>query len=264
MNKLNSYYKFLIVVIILFSMFFFLNKNISSFINKSSIKNTALHIVSPILKVNNYNIFNIKRITKEKNKLERQVIEQSIIKRENKNLKKEIRDLKEITKLTTTYSDTELVYAKTIIRNKMYWYSTLIIDKGSNNKIKENDIVVTQNGLIGWVKSTTKDYSTVKLITNSDKQSQISVMIEIEDNTFTGTIEGYSYPYLKVNIPFKIEELPDNAELYTSGLGNIPKKIYIGKAEKKQTDNYNLSTILYVKPKQNMNDINYVVILKNK
>ena len=44
----------------------------------------------------------------------------------------------------------------------------------------------------------------------------------------------------------------------------MPKGIYIGKVVKTEIDKYNLSQIVYVKPKQEFSNINYVTILKEK
>ena len=264
MRIVHWYYKFLIVFIIFFSMFFLLNRNISSVVNKSNYKNYMSFISTSFSYIDKYNVFKYKKIVKRNEQLDKELLMKNTIDNEKTNLSEEIKVLKETMKLKNTYSNYDLVYAKTVIRNKMYWYSTITIDKGINDGIEEGFAVVSKDGLIGIVKSVTKDYSTVKLITNSDRENKISTMVKSLDKTKIGLIEGYNYPYIKVSLTTDENGIKIGDILTTSGLGNLPKGIYIGKIQKIEKDNYNLGTILYVEPNQDMNNINYVAVLKNK
>ena len=246
--KIHWYYKFLIVFLIFFSMFFLFNKNISYFVNNSSLKS---YINSLLVSIS----------SSDDNK-EDSLINNTLLE-ENTNLKEEIAKLKELMKLKGTYTGYKMIYSKTIIRNKMYWYNTIVIDKGSSDGVKEGNAVVGLNGLIGIISNTTKDSSTVKLITNNDTNYRISGAVKKEKETVVGLIEGYNYPYIKVSLVESLKvELGD--KFYSYGLENFPKNIYIGEVKKIKKDNYDLSTILYIEPKQDMNDINYVVVLNNK
>lgn len=264
MRKVHWYYKFLIIFTILFSMFFLLNRNLSGFVNRSIYKNYMDSINVPFSYIDKYNIFKYKRIVKRNGQLEKELLMRNTIENEKTNLKEEIKVLKETMKLKNTYSNYDLIYAKTIVRNKMYWYSTITIDKGMNDGVEEGSAVVSKDGLVGVVKSVTKDYSSVKLITNSDRDNKISTMVKSLDKTKIGLIESYEYPYIRVSLTTDEKGIKADDSLFTSGLGSLPKGIYIGKIKKIEKDNYNLGTILYVEPVQDMNDINYVVVLKSK
>ena len=264
MRKVHWYYKFLLCFIIFFSMFFLFNRNISSFMNKSVYKNSINHIHKPFSLISKYSFFNYKKIIERNEELENKVLTLSTRESEESSLKEEINTLKETMKLKNNYSNYDLIFSKTIIRNKMYWYNTITIDKGLDNDIEEGYAVISDNGLIGTIKSTTKDYSTVKLITNNDRENRISIMIRTKEKTKIGLIEGYEYPYLKISLTTDEKGIGIGDSITTSGLGDLPKGIYIGMVKKIEKDNYNLSTILFVEPKQDMNDINYVAVLKNK
>ena len=264
MKKVNWYYKFLIVIIIFFSMFIFLTKNMSNIINSSSYKGYMNYIGIPINSIKKYNIFNNKNLVKENQKLEKKLIELETNNNENQSLKDEIQELKETMNLKKTYSSYDIIYSKTINRNKMYWYSTITIDKGVKDGIKVGDAVVNYNGLIGIIKSTNKSSSSVKLITNSDKDNKISVMVNAEGKTKIGNIEGYEYPYIIVSLATDKTGIKEGDKLITSGLGSLPKNLYIGEIKLIKTDDFNLSNILYVEPKQDMNNINYVAVLSLK
>ena len=129
MKKLHWYYKFLIVFLIFFSMFFLLTKNMSNIINSSIYKNYLNFISVPFDFLNKYNIFNYKNVLEKNEELEKSLIIIENDKQDKKNLEEEVKELKELLKLENLYTDYKKVYARTIQRNKMYWFDTIKIDK---------------------------------------------------------------------------------------------------------------------------------------
>ena len=83
----------------------------------------------------------------------------------NNSLKQEIKELKELLNLNSTLSEYTTINATIISRNDLYWFNTVIIDKGKKDGLKKNMAVITQNGLIGKISKTTKKTSEIKLIT---------------------------------------------------------------------------------------------------
>lgn len=260
MRKLHWYYKFLIIFIIFFSMFFLLSKNMSNIINSTPYKNYINFISVPFDFINKYNIFKYKSVLEKNEELSKRMIVITNEKEELESLRKEVEDLKELVQIEKTFIEYETIYAQVISRNKMYWFNTVILNKGSKSGISENSIVVTDKGLLGIVTGVTKDYSTVKLITNSEN-NKISVGIKTNESFKYGTIIGYDYPFIKVELTSSDKDIKLGDSLVTSGLGNLPKNIKIGKIEKQEKDSYGVSNILYVKPYQDMEDINYVAVL---
>ena len=168
--------------------------------------------------------------------------------------------------LKNTHSEYKLENAKVISRNNQFWLNTITIDKGLNEGIKKESAVITANGLIGKISQVTKKYSEVKLLTSNDLTYKTSVLIRIDNKDYYAILNGYDREnnLLKVtsidkNIPTKV-----NDAVLTSGLGNMPRGIYIGKIVSSEIDNYDLSKTLYVKTEQDFNSINYVTILKEK
>lgn len=260
MRKLHWYYKFLIIFIVFFSMFFLLSKNMSNIINSTPYKNYINFISVPFDFINKYNIFKYKSVLEKNEELSKRMIVITNEKEELESLRKEVEDLKELVKIEKTFTEYETIYAQVISRNKMYWFNTVILNKGSKSGITSDSIVVTDKGLLGIVTGVTKDYSTVKLITNSEN-NKISVGIKTNENFKYGTIIGYDYPFIKVELTSSDKDIKLGDSLVTSGLGNLPKNIKIGKIEKIEKDSYGVSNILYVKPYQDMEDINYVAVL---
>lgn len=179
------------------------------------------------------------------------------------NLKKEIQELKDSLELNTLISDYEKINATVINRNLGYWYDTVIIDKGSSSGIKENMAVTTKQGLIGKIIKTTRNTSTVKLLT-SDTNNKVSIQIK--------TKEGYLYGILnsKTDDNYYIVEGISNTRnldigslVSTTGKGDIfPSGILIGEVFEINKDNFDLEAIIKVKPSINIDNFNYVTVLR--
>ncbi len=186
---------------------------------------------------------------------------------ENIELRKELKSMKEELNIKHILSDYEYLNATVITRNVSYWYNTITIDKGSYNGVKVDMAVVNNKGLIGRVVSTTTFTSDVKLISSNDTVNKISITISDGKNSVNGLIKGYNYNtnYLEVEGISNTEKINENAYVYTSGLGGIfPSGILIGSVKNIATDEYDLAKLIDVEPSVNLNDINYVAILKRK
>ena len=85
MRKVHWYYKFLIVFIIFFSMFFLLNRNISSVVNKSNYKNYMSFISASFSYIDKYNVFKYKKIVKRNEQLEKELLMKNTIDNEKTN-----------------------------------------------------------------------------------------------------------------------------------------------------------------------------------
>ena len=183
----------------------------------------------------------------------------------NDSLTAEVKELKELLNLNSTLSEYEIENATVLSRNKSYWLNTLTIDKGKDDDIKKNMVVINSEGMIGVVSKVSKNSSEVKLITTNDINTKISVSIRINEVDNYGILNGYNskdnlikIAQLDKNIPVKEGDI-----VTTSGLSEyIPRGIYIGKVKKIESDKYNLSKIIYVESEQNFNNIHYVTVLK--
>lgn len=240
------------------TMFFTLTKNMSKIVNSSPYKNYINFISVPFNFIEKYNILNYKKVINQNQKMKQELLKEKIKEQEIQILKEEQKDLNQILKIKDTYQDYQKKYAKITTRNKMYWYNTITINKGTKDGIKKQSPVLTDKGLIGEIESVTKNFSTVKLIT-SNKENKIS--IRIKEKTYQhATIIGYKYPYLKAELT-NGQNIKKGQKVTTSGLGNIPKNIPIGKVEKIEKDKYEVAFIAYIKPYQDMNNITYVGVL---
>lgn len=202
----------------------------------------------------------------EENKILKSNIERiESLEAENIELKQELKKMKEELNVDKVLSDYNYLNATVISRNSLYWYNTLTIDKGSKNDVEEGMVVVNSTGLIGKITNVSKHSADVKLITTTDTNNKISVIITNGDNNLVGVINGYDYDdgYLKVEGISNTETVSVGDMVYTSGLGGVfPSGILIGYVDSITTDVYDLAKIINVKPSAKFDNINYVTILK--
>ena len=147
-----------------------------------------------------------------------------------------------------------LIVSKVYLRDIYDFTNTLTIYKGTNSGLKEGLAVINNSGLIGTIKSVSDEASVVELITS--KNSNISV--RINDN----------YGILKMdNGALVVKDLVANSdisigdEIYTSGLGNLPSDIYVGKVINVSLNNTEIEKIIEVDLAVDLNNINYILVV---
>ena len=184
-----------------------------------------------------------------------------------KELQKEVKELKKTLDLNATLSEYNTINATVVNRNIGYWYNNLTIDKGSKNGVKKGDAVVTNKGLIGKVVNVSNFSSSIKLLTSDEISNKISVKVENNGEYYYGLLIGYDSER-KI---YKIEGITDYKKIEkgnlvtTTGLTDyFPSGLIVGKVSRIVKDEYDLSSIVEVKPSANFEDINTVVVLNRK
>lgn len=180
---------------------------------------------------------------------------------------KEIEELKKLHDIKTTLTEFDTISALVIERNRMYWFNTITINKGSDEGIGLDMAVITGDGLLGKVNKVSKKTSEIKLLTTNDQNSKISVMIKDEDDIIYGIMQGYDNEnnYLEVTGVNKQTEIKEGSFVYTSGMGGVfPSGILIGQVIGNSSDKYEVGKIIYVKPSSNFNDFRFVSVLMRK
>ena len=194
-------------------------------------------------------------------------LEQELVDGINEELKNEIEELKHLNDLTTTLTDFDSISATVIERNKMYWFNTITINKGTSSGIQEDMAVISGSGLIGRINKVSQTTSEVKLITTNDNNHKVSVVIKLENDNIYGILSGYdsSKNFLHVISTNKEIEIPEDTKVYTSGMGGIfPSGILIGNVKETVNDKYDVSKIINIKPSSKINDIHFVKVLIRK
>ena len=86
--------------------------------------------------------------------------------------------------------DLRFVTARVIARSTTAWYSTVTVDAGSQQGVKEYDAVVNGEGLVGRVTSVTTDASEVTLITDQSSFVDAAVLPERARGLLAGSVTG--------------------------------------------------------------------------
>ena len=96
---------------------------------------------------------------------------------------------------------------------------------------------------------------------------KISVKIKVSDEYYYGLLTGYDKDkktYIIEGISNNID-IPNDSVVTTTGMSEIfPSGILIGKVSESNTDNFELSKIIYVKTDVNYDNIEYVTVLKRE
>jgi len=162
----------------------------------------------------------------ELEKLKSEKYNANFLEAENNRLKKVLEDI--------SYSSEDLI-AKVIIDKQSPFLKSIIINKGSKNKIKKGMAVLSDSYLIGKVVEV--NFMTSRVLLLSDLNSKIPVTLEpgglqsilSGDGVNAGVIQ-----YTKDKLPLDGESV-----LYTSGTGGLLKSgIPIGKINHNENQNY--------------------------
>lgn len=203
---------------------------------------------------------------KENQILKERLAQQRLLEYEVQALKKDNEELRRILEKTESIRDYHPIQATVISRSPERWIEQVMINKGSEDGVKPNMAVITVDGMIGKIQSTSAKTSTVQLLSGFDQFNRISATIpRDEGNDVFGLIEEYDR---KTNmLLFKIiEESDKNVErgdiVISSGKGGVfPEGLMIGTVQDVVPDQYGLTSTALVKPAANLYDIQHVIVV---
>ncbi|MBX9136552.1 MULTISPECIES: rod shape-determining protein MreC [unclassified Clostridium] len=143
-----------------------------------------------------------------------------------------------------------------------------IIDKGTNDGIKKDMVVITPVGLVGKVTKAESNYSIIQTILNEN--IAVASMVESTRET-TGILQGNTDNKNKKltilsNIPID-SEIKEGDVILTSGLGGMyPQEIRIGEVVSVEVDSVGIMKKAIVKPYVDFNKLEelFVVVPKEE
>ncbi len=188
------------------------------------VSNTINYVPSSI---KNYSSTNekIANLEKEKEKLLEKIIalEEDAIK-----LKIAERDLDEF-KTALNYKAganiSSIIVAKPIFNNFSSIHNIIYINAGSKQNVEEKSLVITPNGVVGYVKTVFNNYSEVLLATDSN----FKLSGYTSESKYNIIISGSLNNYLTVSVYKEEFQLQEGETVYTNGFsGNFISNIPIG------------------------------------
>jgi len=212
------------------------------------------------------NIADIKKTYQENQLLKEKLSEYKTLIYEVQELKKENEELRDSIEVTDSIRDYNSIQATVISRSPERWIDQVTINKGEQAGVKKNMAVITAEGMVGKVQSTSKFTSTVQLLTGFDQNSRISASISREKGeNIVGLIEEYDEE--SHSLMFKIidesnKDLKEDELVVSSGLGGVfPAGLPIGKVKEVIPDQYGLTQTALIEPSADMYDINHVIVV---
>ena len=182
-------------------------------------------------------------------------------------LEEQINSLEELQETGVSLMNYTTINASTVMRNVDQWHDFIVINKGSQQGIKENMAVLSKEGfLIGKVISVNDLSAKVKLIKNQDFGSKVSAIIDGKDDSI-GTVEGYDYKTdeLVMTQVSKDVVVEEGDAVITSGLGGVyPRALLIGYVSRIEISKDGLTQTLYLKGEKNYNNMDYVIVVSRE
>ena len=239
----------------------------------NGISSSVSTVVSPLQKI----VYNINSRVKEtvdfflnfsEVKLENEELKKKNTKLANElieyeSLKDEVERLREALNFTESRSNYNYVGVNIIGYSGSSLSDGYIIDKGSNDGIAKNMVVVSYKGLVGKVTKVSSNFAVVQSILNEN--IAVAVMDQ-QTRDATGVLQGLSDK--KDNNMTVVYNLPISSDvkegdiIITSGLGKIyPKEIPVGTVVSVEEDNVRVMKSAVVEPFVNFNEVEELFVV---
>ncbi len=169
-------------------------------------------------------------------------------------------ELTALLKMQTRYTQYSTIGAQVIAKNPGNWYTTFTINKGTNEGLEKNMVVINGDGLVGKISECGYNYSkVVSIIDDTDAVSAQSLRTgDIGYVTANYQQEGYCrMQYSDDNTDILVGD-----ELVTSHLSEIfPQGITIGYVRNLSGDENSLSNYATIEPAVDFSNIKYVLVI---
>jgi rod shape-determining protein MreC len=156
----------------------------------------------------------------------------------------------------------EFLNAKVVNNSVSRFTNFITIDKGSNEGVSEGMAVISSGGAVGKVKATSRHYSVVTSILNTDVM--VSAMLKSTGHFGTVQWDGLNPLFVNLNyIPRHVRPTVGDT-VVTSGYNAIfPQDIIIGTIEEVELGEAALFYQLRVRLSQDFHQLTYVAVVKS-
>ena len=139
--------------------------------------------------------------------------------------------------------------AEVIARSPGQWATTVSIDKGSLDGVAENDLVVTAEGMVGYVSLVAPTCSKVTTVLDTNMQAGALVTRTRESGIAQGDYELMGDGMLRMSYLSKDSDVVIGDTIQTSGEGGIfPKGIMIGTVERVMIEENGMNNYAVIRP----------------
>lgn len=157
----------------------------------------------------------------------------------------------------------KLQTAEVIARSPGEWATTISLDKGSNQGIAVNDLVITEEGnMVGYVSNVAPTYCDVTTVIDTNMQAGALVTRTREAAVAEGDYTLMSEGNLRLSYLEPDSDVVIGDTVETSGRGGVfPKGIMIGTIERVVPEDNGISNYAVIKPFVNVEKITNVAII---
>jgi rod shape-determining protein MreC len=177
--------------------------------------------------------------------------------------KYELNELRELIELDEQYGEYEKVGARIISRDSGNWYSSFIIDKGSDDGLSEDMNVIAGGGLVGRITATGPNWSRVTAII-SDNSNVSAMTLATGDNLIvSGDLQMMSEGVITFSkLVDSKNVVVEGDKIVTSDISDkyLPN-ILIGYIHTINRDNNNLTKSGYITPAVDFEHLSEVLII---
>ena len=192
-------------------------------------------------------------LKQKNNELEQQMREYEIIKNENEQLKQELN-------LAEKYGQYKTIPGTIISRDISNYSKTLVINIGSDNGVKENMTVIADEGLVGYIVSTTAKTAKIQTIVDSASSTSCLASTTRDVMTCKGTIESES-TLKATNLKIGSNVIQGDS-VETSGMGGIyTKGIHVGRIKKVETGTNKIDSYAVIETAVDFNKLETVLVI---
>jgi rod shape-determining protein MreC len=202
------------------------------------------------------NLVNIKKqnqdLKETNHKLQAELQKTLELESENSRLRK-LLDLKSTSKM-------ELVTSEVISRDLLSDHETLVINKGTQDGLKEGMPVIAIGGVVGYIFR--PQLYTARILLISDRYSVVDGIIT--RNRIAGIVEGKGRQECLLRYVEKSQDIQVGDQVVTSGLDNIfPKGLPVAKVTAVTSKPHSASLIVEMLPSVDPNQVEEVFIITN-
>ena len=151
--------------------------------------------------------------------------------------------------------------AEIIGKDPSLWFRTLTINRGSSDGVQKGMPVVTVEGVVGQVLTSSPNYSKVLLAT--DPNSAIDVITQ--NTRVQGIVKGLGREAFALHYVLKSAEVEKADYVLTSGLGGVfPKGLMVGKVSDIQKSRRGMFQNIEIEPAVDFTQLEYLIIIMKK
>lgn len=180
--------------------------------------------------------------------------------------KYELAQLRQLEALDTRYSDYPTVGARVIGKDTGNWYSTFLIDKGTNDGLSVDMNVMAGSGLVGIITTVGPNWATVRSIIDDDSNVSSMVLNTSDNLIVSGDLELYSDGHISFSDLRDIDnKVSQGDQIVTSQISNkyLPG-ILVGYISEINEDANNLTKSGYITPAVDFEHLDIVLVVTAK